>query len=65
METGNRLTAARGKEGKEKWRKEEEGISPRTCMKDPWTWTMMWGLSLGVGGGLERRGKMREKLGKQ
>ena len=25
------------------WWKEEERISQRTCMSDPWTWTMAWG----------------------
>ena len=49
METGNRLTAVRGVEGGGNWLKEDEGISQRTCMKDPWTWTMVWGLTMEVG----------------
>ena len=28
--------------------KEGEGISQRTHMKDPWTWTMVWGLTMEV-----------------
>ena len=24
----------------------------RTCMNDPWTWTTVWGLTVGVGAGL-------------
>ena len=31
--------------------KEGEGISQRTCMNDPWTWTMVQGLTVGAGGG--------------
>ena len=23
----------------------------RTCMNDPWTWTPVWGLTVGAGGG--------------
>ena len=53
METGNRLTAARGKGEKGEWWKEGESISLRTCMNDPWTWTMVWGLTVGVGGELD------------
>ena len=41
--------------------KEGEGISQRTCMNDLWTWTMVWGLTMGVGGELEGSG---EKTGK-
>ena len=51
METGNRLTAARRKGGWGKWQKEGEGISQRTCMNDPWTWTRVWGWTMGVGVG--------------
>ena len=42
--------------------KEGEGISQRTYMKGPWTWTMVWGLTMEVGGGLGgggTGGKMR------
>ena len=45
--------------GRGDWWKEGEGISQRTCMKDPWTWTMGWGWTVGAGGGLgggEQRG---------
>ena len=51
METWNRLTAARGKSGVEWW-KEGERTSQRTCMNDPWTWTMVWELTVGAGDGL-------------
>ena len=58
METWNRLTAAKktGGAGRE-WRKEWEGISRRTYIHDPWTWTALWGLTTGVGDGLGGRGK--------
>ena len=31
-------------------------------MNDPWTWTTVWGLTVGAGGGLGRGGK-GEKIG--
>ena len=62
METGNRLTAARRKGGWGKWQKEGEGISQRTCMNDPWTWTRDRGLTVGERGGLGG-GEQREKTG--
>ena len=34
--------------GGELWWKEGEVTSQRTCMNDPWTWTMVWGLTVGV-----------------
>ena len=43
--------------------KEGEGSSQRTCMNDPWTWTTVWGLTVGLGGGLGGGGQSREKLG--
>ena len=33
------------------WLKEGEGISQRIYKHDPWTWTMVRGLTVGVGGG--------------
>ena len=48
METLNRLTVARGEW--EEWWEEGEGISQRTCMNDPWTWAMVWALTVEVGG---------------
>ena len=42
METGNRLTAARGKRARRECWKEGKVISQRTCMNDPGTWTMVW-----------------------
>ena len=57
METGNRLTVASGKRaGGEGW-KEEEGISQRTCIRDPWTWTTGWGQIVGAGSGLDGGGQ--------
>ena len=32
--------------------KEGERTSQRICMNDPWTWTMVWGLTVGAGDGL-------------
>ena len=51
METGNRLTAAREQTGRGKGGKKGNGVV-RTCMSDPWTWTMVRGLTVGVGDGL-------------
>ena len=34
------------------WIKEGEGISQRIYMKDPWTWTTVWALTVEVVGGL-------------
>ena len=62
METGNRLTAARGKWGGRKPWKEGKGASQRTCMNDPRTWTIVWGWIVGVGVGWVEKGK-GEKLG--
>ena len=64
METGNRQTAARGKEGRGKLWKAGESISQRICMNDPWTWTMN-----GVGTNGENGDRMggrgqRGKIGK-
>ena len=53
METGNRLTASMENGGKK-----EEGSSQRTSVNDPWTWIMVWGWTVGVGGwGRTERGK--------
>ena len=41
--------------------KEGERISQRTCMKDPWTWTMVRGLIMEVQGRLARGGRKGEK----
>ena len=45
METGNKLTAARGRRGWGEWWKEGKGIRQRTYMNDPWIWTMVGGLT--------------------
>ena len=57
METQNRLPAAIGGMGGGYWWKEGEGTSQRTCMNDPWTWTIVWGLTAGVGLGWAEEGK--------
>ena len=53
---------ARGEGEGHKGGKKGEEITQRTSMNDPWTWTMVWGLTVGArgGGGLgggEQRGK--------
>ena len=40
--------------------KKSEVTSQRTYMHDPWTRTKVWGLTVGVGGGLGRGGKGRK-----
>ena len=42
------------------WWKEGEGTRQRTCMNDPQTWTMVWGLTLGVEGAGWKRAKGEE-----
>ena len=42
--------------------KEREGISQRTCMNDPWTWTTVWSLTRDMGLGWAV-GSKRGKLG--
>ena len=49
MDTWNRLTATRWEGRGEYWWKEEEGISQRTYITDPWTWTLVWGFTVEVG----------------
>ena len=49
-ETWNRLTAVRGDGQSRDWMKEGEVFSQRTYMHDPWTWTMVWGLMVGMWG---------------
>ena len=34
-----------------------ERTSPRTYMNDPWTWTTVWGLTVGAGGGIRGGGQ--------
>ena len=48
-ESWNRLTAIREEWGGGDWLREGAGISHRTHMYDPRTWTMVWGLTVGVG----------------
>ena len=43
--------------------KESEGISQRTYMKDPWTWTTVMGLIMELGSGLGGEGTEGEKVG--
>ena len=37
-----------------------EGISQRTYMCEPWAWTMVWGLIMGMGTRLGGRGQREE-----
>ena len=60
MGTRNRLTGTRG-ESRRITGKDGEGTSQRT-MNDPRTWTPVWGLTVGVGGGLGGGGQ-RGKIG--
>ena len=56
MESWNRMTALRGEEEGGGCLKLGEGISHRTYMNVPWTWTTVWGLIMEVGGEGERIG---------
>ena len=62
IESGNRLTVVREEEGDGDCLKEGGGISQRTCTKDPWTWTTVWGFIMGLGGGLGRE-RQKGKIG--
>ena len=54
MEQTDRCKRGGGRWGLvERW----EGISQRTYMNNPWTWTMVRGLTVGVGGGWVEGGK--------
>ena len=53
METWNRLKVTRG----EGIMEERRGRDQRTCMNDPRTWTTVWELTVGVGGGMCRGGQ--------
>ena len=46
-----------GEEEGGEWGKEGEGIRQRTCMNDPWTWTTVWGLTVGAGHEWAEEGK--------
>ena len=54
METWNRLIGGRGEGegGRGEWWKEGEGINRRPCVNNPWTRPVVWGLTVGAGGGL-------------
>ena len=49
IESQDRLTEVRGEEGGGECLKEGEGVRQGTYMKEPWTWTMGWGLTMEVG----------------
>ena len=49
LKSGNRLTAIRGEGRGGDCLKEGEGISQRTYMRDPLTWTIVRGLIMEVG----------------
>ena len=57
MEIWSRLKVTRGEEGVGKGWKAGEGTSQGTCMNDPWTWTTVWKLTMGAGGGMDRGGQ--------
>ena len=40
--------------------KEGGGTRQRTCMNNPYTWTTVWGLTVGAGGGAMEEGKGRK-----
>ena len=52
----NRLKVIRGEEGG-LWWKEGEGTGQRTCINNPWAWTMVWELTVGVGCGMGEGGQ--------
>ena len=56
----NKLTAVRGEGGGGDCLKEGEGISQRTYMHVPWTWTTVRRLTVGMRGGWSER-VQREK----
>ena len=41
LQTWNRLTLTRGEWGGGQGWKEGEGTSQKTCVNDPWTWTIV------------------------
>ena len=43
--------------------KKGEGISQRTCMNDPQTGTMVWGLTVGAGLWTEQKSAKGGKIG--
>ena len=47
----NRLAAIIGDGGGGDWLREGKGITQRTYILDPWTWTMVWGLNVRMGAG--------------
>ena len=53
------MTAVTVEEGGRDGLKDGEGINQRTYMNDPWTWTLVWGLTVAVG----RWGKLSGKIG--
>ena len=56
MEPWNRLEVTREGVGRTTVER-REGTSQRTYMNDPWTWTMVWGLTVEAGGGMDRGGQ--------
>ena len=62
MEIRNKLAVTKRDGGGGKWRKEGEGSSQGTCIKDPWTWTRM-GIDRGSGGWVGQGRAMGGKLG--
>ena len=62
METGNRLTAARGEGRAGGMMERGEGTRRSPRVNDPQTWTAAWGWTVAVGGGLDGEGQ-RGKIG--
>ena len=48
-----------GRWGGGSW-KEGKVTTQRTCMNDPWTWTTVWELTVGAGGGLGGGGQSKK-----
>ena len=53
IEIDNKLTVTRGEGGGGNATKKGIGHQ-ETCIKDPWTWTTEWGLTVGAGDGQGR-----------
>ena len=62
METWNILTVTRGRWKGDNSEKKRKGLV-KICVNDPWTWTTVWELTVGVGGEVgrwDKGGKLRQ-----
>ena len=41
---------------------QNQGVSQRTCMNDPWTWIGLWGSTVGVTGQRKTKGEKSGQL---